>query len=511
MKKALFASLAMLATLGLAQSDPDARVKAALGQLDALARQTMERTHIPGMAIAVVYRDQVVYLKGFGVREVGKEAPVDPDTVFQLASMSKPLASTVVAALVGEGVVGWDDPVILHDPGFQLSEAEATREVTLRDLFSHHSGLPEVAPDLLEDLGFSRDEILYRLRYLPLPEGFRGQYAYSNYGITEGAVAAAKAAGVSWEELSAQKLYRPLGMKSTSSRLSDYLAASDRASLHVLEGGKYVARYQRDPDPQSPAGGVSSSVRDLAQWLRLQLAGGKLGGRQLIPTAALNETYVPEARRGAPGNPATDRTGFYGLGWDIDYDTAGRVRLGHSGAFMLGASTNVTMVPSAELGIVVLTNAAPVGASEAVAQTFMDTALDGQPQRDWATLYQQALAAMSAAVLASSDYSRPPQPVAPALPLSSYLGTYTSDFYGKAQIVERGGGLTLVIGPKQQQYPLTHYDRDVFTFAPRGESARTISGLTFQVGLNQQASSLNIESLDVAGQGTFTRVKGGTP
>ncbi|GMA15229.1 serine hydrolase (plasmid) [Deinococcus metallilatus] len=495
----------------LTQATPDARVNAALGQLDALARQTLERTHIPGMAIAVVYKDQVVYLKGFGVREVGKEGSVDPDTVFQLASMSKPLASTVVARLVGEGVVGWDDPVVWHDPGFELSEPAATREVTLRDLFSHHSGLPEVAPDLLEDLGFGRDEILYRLRYLPLPKGFRGQYAYSNYGITEGAVAAAKAAGQSWEDLSAQKLYEPLGMTSTSSRLSDYLAAKDRASLHVLVGGKYVARYQRDPDPQSPAGGVSSTVRDLAQWLRLQLAGGKFNGRQLISTDALRETYVPEARRASPGNPATDRTGFYGLGWDIDYDSAGRVRIGHSGAFMLGASTTVTMVPSADLGIVVLTNAAPVGASEAVAQTFMDTALDGKPQRDWAALYQQAFEAMSAGVLASSDYSKPPQPVAPALPPSSYVGTYTSDFYGNVQIVERGGGLTLVIGPRQLQYPLTHYDRDVFTFAPTGESARTISGLTFQIGLDQKASSLNIESLDVAGQGTFTRVVGGAP
>lgn len=508
MKKLLFASIALLATVGTAQTVPAAQVNAAVGQLDRLAQQTMDRTHIPGMAIAVVYQDQVVYLKGFGVREIGRPDVVDPNTIFQIASMSKPLASTVVAAMVGAGVVGWDDPVITHDPEFRLSEAEATHEVTLRDLFSHHSGLPEVAPDLLEDLGFGRAEILYRLRYLPLPKGFRGQYAYSNYGITEGALATAKAAGQSWEDLSAEKLYRPLGMNSTSSRLADYLKAKNRASLHVLVEGQYVARFQRNPDPQSPAGGVSSTASDLAQWLRLHLADGQFGGQQLIPTAVLRETYMPEVLASPPGNPAADRAGFYGLGWDVNYDAAGRVRVSHSGAFMYGASTNVTMVPSAQLGIIILTNAAPVGAAEAVAQTFMDTALDGKPLRDWAALYRQAFEALTAGVLASSDYSKPPQPAAPALPLGSYVGTYTSAFYGDTQVVQRGGGLTLVIGPRQLQYPLSHYDRDVFTFAPSGESARTISGITFQIGRNRQATSLSIESLDVAGQGTFTRVAG---
>ncbi len=511
MKKLAFLSLALLTTAGLAQTLPDAQVNAAVGQLDTLTRQTLDRTHVPGMAIAVVHKDQVVYLKGFGVREVGKPDLIDPDTVFQLASMSKPLASTVVAALVGEGVVGWDDPVISHDPGFQLSEPGATREVTLRDLFSHHSGLPEGAPDLLEDLGFGRDEILRRIRYLPLPKGFRGQYAYSNYGITEGAVAAAKAAGLSWEDLAAQQLYQPLGMTSTSSRLSDYLSAKDRAALHVPVNGQYVAKYQRDPDPQSPAGGVVSTVRDLSQWLRLHLAGGKFNGKQLIPTDALRATYVPEVLASPPGNPAADRALFYGLGWDVNYDDAGRVRLSHSGAFMLGASTTVVMVPSEDLGIIVLTNAAPVGAPETVAQTFMDLALYGKVTRDWATPYREAFAALTASVLASSDYSKPPTPAAPALALSRYVGTYTNDFYGSAQIVEQGGGLSLVIGPKQLTYPLTHYDRDTFTFAPTGENARTISGLTFQVGLDQHATGLNIEALDVAGQATFTHAAGSQP
>ena len=146
-----------------------------LPELDKLVEQTLKKTGVPGMAIAVVCKDQVVYLKGFGVREAGKEERVDADTVFQLASVSKPMASTVLAALVGEGLIDWDDRVIDHDPGFRLSDPFVTREVTLRDLLCHRSGLPDHAGDLLEDLGYDRAEVLRRLRYLKPASSFRSQ------------------------------------------------------------------------------------------------------------------------------------------------------------------------------------------------------------------------------------------------------------------------------------------------------------------------------------------------
>jgi CubicO group peptidase (beta-lactamase class C family) len=180
--------------------------------LEQLAKDTLHKTGVPGMAIAVVYHDEVLYLKGFGVRKAGENQPVDADTVFQLASVSKPIASTIVAGVVGDGVVSWDDPISKHDPDFQMDNSYVTREVTLRDMFSHRSGLPDHAGDLLEDLGFDRATILSRLRYLPTADHFRATYAYTNFGLTEAAVAAAKAAGKSWEDLAVQKLYQPLGM-----------------------------------------------------------------------------------------------------------------------------------------------------------------------------------------------------------------------------------------------------------------------------------------------------------
>ena len=184
-----------------------AQIEQALPQLDELVRDGMARTGVPGVAIAIVHGDETVLLKGYGVREVGKDLAVDPDTVFPLASLSKPIASTVIATLVSDGIVKWDDPIVDHDPAFELMDPWVTRAVTLRDMFAHRSGLPDHAGDHLEDIGYSRDQVLYRLRYVELEGPFRASYAYTNFGLTEAAIAAAKAAGKSWEELSEERLY----------------------------------------------------------------------------------------------------------------------------------------------------------------------------------------------------------------------------------------------------------------------------------------------------------------
>ncbi|MCX5797945.1 MAG: serine hydrolase [Elusimicrobia bacterium] len=481
------------------------KVKAALPGLDRLAQRTLQDTGIPGMAIAVVYQDQTLYMKGFGVRAADAAAPVDADTVFQLASLSKPLASTVLAALVGEKVISWDDRVADLDPGFRLYDPWATRQVTLRDLFSHRSGLPEHAGDTLEDLGYDRSEVLRRLRFQPPASSLRAQYAYTNFGLTEAAVAAARAAGKSWEDLCAAKLYRPLGMESTSSRFKDFAAARNRALGHVLEGGKWVAKYTRDADAQSPAGGVSSSVRDMTSWLRLQLANGKFEGRQVIGAEALAETHRPQMLQAASKDPATERARSYGLGWNVDSDDQGLVRWSHSGAFSYGAATTVMLLPAEGLGIVVLTNAYPIGAAEAVAFSFLDLAQTGKVQKDWFGLFKQAFAAMMAPSERSAAYARAPASPSTALPAQAYTGTFHNDYYGDIEIAEEEGGLLLRQGPAQTGSALVHFDRDTFTYQPAGESAGALSGVIFRMGPDQKARSVLIEALDDDGLGTFTR------
>jgi CubicO group peptidase (beta-lactamase class C family) len=240
------------------------KVEAAWIQLETLITEEMQKTGVPGIAIGIVYRDKPIYLKGYGVRDVGTRQPVDTDTVFQLASVSKPLGSTVIAGLVSDGVVKWDDPIIKYDPGFEMDNPYVTRNVTLGDMYSHRSGLHDHAGDLLEDMGYDRAEVLFRLRFVPTGNRFRSQYAYTNFGLTAAAVAAAKASGKSWEDVSAERLYQPLDMKQTSSRFEDFTASANRAVGHVRQDGAWVAKFVRDPDAQSPAGGVCSSAR----WTR---------------------------------------------------------------------------------------------------------------------------------------------------------------------------------------------------------------------------------------------------
>jgi CubicO group peptidase (beta-lactamase class C family) len=480
------------------------RVTTALAELDRFVDQVMKRTGVPGLAVAVIHRDQVVYLKGFGVREVGKSEPVDPDTVFQLASVSKPISSTVLAALVGGGVIGWDDRVVDRDPGFRLSDPWVTNELTLRDLLCHRSGLADHAGDLLEDLGYDRAAVLHRLRFDRPASSFRSQYAYTNFGYTEAAVAGARAAGKAWEDVAVEKLFRPLGMRSASFRFAEHAAAANRAGLHVRSDGKWVGRYAREPDAQSPAGGASSTLRDMTRWLRLHLGSGKVDGKQLIAADALSETHRPQMITGPPSNAATQRAGMYGLGWNVSYDDAGRVRLGHSGGFNLGAGTAVAALPAEGLGIVVLTNGMPIGVPEAIAASFFDLVLSGKVEKDWLTVFKPAFDALLRPDYGLAvDYSKPPAERSPPAPARAYVGTYGNDYYGALEVVEKDGSLVLRLGPKLAPYPLRHWDRDVFTYQPRGENAGGLSAVTFCVGPDR--TRVVLENLDVRGQGTFTR------
>ncbi len=507
--------LAMLVIFGPASAEPQGKtqvtseqVTSAVQELEKLAQKQIEENALPGLAIAVVFQDKAVYAKGFGVRDTNTKQPIDSDTVFQLASISKSVGSTVVAELVGEGKITWDSKLSALDPTFEMFDPWVTREITIRDMYAHRSGLPAHAGDLLEDLGFTRAEILHRLRYQPPASGFRSHYAYTNFGITEGGIAAAKAYGLDWEKASEVRLYRPLGMTSTSSRYADFMVRKNKALGHVLVDGKWVQKFKRDPDAQSPAGGVSSSVNDVAKWMRLQLANGRFDGKQIVDEKALVETHHPSMLTGF--SPFTGLPGFYGLGWNVSYDEQGRLHLSHSGAFALGAGTHVNLVPAEQLAVIVLTNAYPIGMAEALGTTFMDTALYGKPTQDWFAIFKKAFSDPAAVgTVLGFDYSKPPASPAPALKNSAYLGKYTNVFFGEISILEKDGGLAIVEGPSNKTFSMQHYDRDTFTYQTEGENAVGRSGITFAIGSDGKANQVAVENLNVHGEGTFTRVVNG--
>src|SRR5256714_7635502 len=425
------------------------QVTHAIQELEKLAQTQIQKSALPGLAIAVVFQDKTVYAKGFGVRDVNTKAPVNADTVFQLASLSKSIGSTVVAELVGEGKITWDSKLSGLDPTFEMFDPWATREITIRDMYAHRSGLPEHAGDLLEDLGFTRAEILYRLRYQHPASSFRSHYAYTNFGMTEGGIAAANAYGLEWEEAAAQRLYKPLGMTATSSRYADFVARQNKALGHVLVDGKWVQKFKRDPDAQSPTGGVSSSVNDVAKWVRLQLANGKFDGRQIVSEKPLAETHHPHMLTGF--NPFTNMPSFYGLGWNVSYDQQGRLRLNHSGGFDLGAATFVNLVPAEQLGIIVLANGYPMGIPEALGTMFSDIALYGKPTQDWFPLYKQLFSnPATTGTVRGFDYSKLPASSVPALKNGAYLGKYANDFFGDIAIVEKDCGVAIVEEQKKR-------------------------------------------------------------
>lgn len=479
----------------------DNAVDDAVAKLDGLVHSTMDSTGIPGMAVAVVHGGKTVYAKGFGVAEVGTDRKVDADTVFPLASMSKSIGATVVAKEITDKAVSWDTPVVANLPGFALSDPWVTRNVTIGDMYAHRSGLPDHAGDKLEDMGYGRDDVLARLRFMPL-DPFRSTYHYTNFGLTAGAESVARKAGTDWETLSQNTIYGPLGMTRTSSRFSDFEARSDRVVGHVKSGGKWVKTpAQRDPDAQAPAGGVSSSVNDVTHWLEMVLADGKYQGRQIVDADALTPAVTPQMISSPAGSPDA-RAGSYGFGFNVGVTAAGRTTYSHAGAFAMGAATDFMVLPSADVAIVVLSNAAPIGAVDALAAEFVDIVQFGEVREDWRTLYGNAYASMDKPS-GSLVGQQPPSNPAPAQALSAYTGTYANNVYGPAEVRERNGKLVLALGPGGvTQHELTHWDGNTYTFTLRDENAAegSVSKVTFNGG------RMDIEYYqDDVSDGVFTR------
>lgn len=480
-------------------------VDASFDTLDDIVAEIMDASGVPGVSVGVVYGDELVYAQGYGVRTVGGDDPVTPDTVFQIASLSKPISSTIMSGLVGQGAFQWEDPVQPYAPELALSDEWVTEHLTFADLFSHRSGLPGgPAGNDLEAIGYDRATILPRLAQVPL-DGFRDTYSYSNWAMTLGGEIGARAAGTDWETAADEVLFVPAGMDSTSMRNEDFLAQEDRADPHVPVGdGEWAADFTRNPDPQAPAGGVSSNVIDLATWMRLQLNGGELDGEVIIDPEALAQTHVPHITSRPPNPPDGGQPGLYALGWNVNTEFGGLVNWAHSGAFSTGANTTVKLIPAEDLGIVVLTNGSPVGVPEAIADAYLEYAITGDLDPEgWYELWSTRMGGVYGEPL---DLGPEPTDPAAAAAGEAYEGTYANDYVGEVTITANDDGtLAMVIGPAGITYTLDHWDADVFVYAHSPELPDFPETATFEL-VDGQAESLTLSAMDGAGLGTLDRV-----
>lgn len=473
-------------------------VDAALRRIDGVVTGEMEHFGTPGVAVAVIHDDRVVFSKGYGVRKVGTSDPVTPDTVFQLASLSKPIGATAIAKLVETKVISWDAPIHRYAPTLRFSDPWVTEHVTFADLYAHRSGLPGNFGNTLEHIGFDRAQILARLHTVPL-KGFRDEFSYSNFGMTAAADVAARAGGTTFEDMIRKVLFEPAGMHRSSARFADFAAQPNRATLHIKLGDAWTVGPTRQADAQAPAGGISSSLVDVSRWARLVLGGGRLDGVQLICEDALGKTHVPHVVKGALASyDAYAETN--GLGWNVTTDHLGFLRWSHSGAFSSGASTTVVLLPRQGLGVVALTNGMPQGVPEIIADEIVDRIATAGTTRDWRTLWYDE---RFARLFGPSGPGTPAEPTA-MLDRRAYLGTFSNDYYGDVEVVASGDGLALVEGPRRATLPLTHVGGNTFTVVNYPETPQDRTEVTFTV-VGDRATALDIGDNDGPGTGTLTR------
>jgi CubicO group peptidase (beta-lactamase class C family) len=461
-------------------------------QIDIIVKEALAKWKAPGLAVAVVHQDRLVYLKGFGVKELGKDDRVTPDTVFPLASCSKALTVTALAMLVDDGKLAWDDPVRKHLPSFKLKDPCADANVTLRDLLTHRTGLGKHEP-LWFKTPWTMEERVRRLAFLEPSHSFRSTFEYQAIAYGAAGLAGGQAARSTWQEFIEKRLFTPLEMK-TASAVFPGAGKADFASPHKRRG-QSIAVLERYPlEIPDPAGSIHASARDLSNFLRLQLSGGVWHGnnknRRLVEESSLRETQTPQitiplAEFSAVMNPHSHVL-CYTLGW-IAQDYRGRWTLMHGGT-VDGFRAQLTLVPDMQLGIALLNNLDRTWMNLALSNTLVDRFCQLR-EKDWNDYYHAVQVEEDRLAKAHVDRMRARQKpnTKPSLPLSSYAGAYLDPAYGTCRISVEEDGLYWEWGNVRSRLEHFHFD----TFLAAEEPVDTLS-LTFQLGEQGAVASVRV-------------------
>jgi CubicO group peptidase (beta-lactamase class C family) len=450
-KKLALSLLFCLPSVALAQGNPP--IERFPAELDAYIRRTMTTGSIPGLAIGIVRNDSVLVARGYGIRELGKEGRVTPNTVFDIASLAKSFTSTAAAILIDRGLLAWDDPVRKYLPDLQLPTEELTATASVRDFLSHGTGL-EAVNMMWVPTAVNRAEVLRRMRYVPVRTPPHQFMIYSNIGYSVAGEAIAAAGRTSFDELLRDVVIKPLGLMSTTWTYDQAAGMPDLASSHVwIDGRQVPIRREFQRQSIAPAAAVQSSVTDLARWMRLHLNNGTLDGKRYVSDSTMRAMHsIQTVIRTTPAMRAArlvqDTIGGYGLGWQV-MDYRGHPLVWHTGNGD-GQIAYMALLPRDRFGVVVLVNTwvAP-NIHMALVNRVLDTYL-GFPPRDWAAEF---LAGVPAA-LRAQDSARVAMvamrsSLPPPLPLPAYVGRYESALYGPLHVRFEGTELTLQMGDGQ--------------------------------------------------------------
>jgi CubicO group peptidase (beta-lactamase class C family) len=435
--------------------------------LSRIIEETRKAFHVPGIAVAVVHDDSVVFAKGFGVRKLEAPEVVTPDTRFAIGSTTKAFTTAAMGILVDEGKMAWDDPVRKHIPFFHLSDPLADSNVTMRDIVSHRTGLSR--NDLLwYGSPWGSEEIIRRIGVVPLSKSFRSAYQYQNIMFLTAGYAVGRIAGSSWEDFVCGRIWEPLGMRNSDFSVREVVHAADYATPHEEREGKVVSIPWRNIDNIAPAGAINSSANDLSKWVRMQLNGGAFGGRRILKEKTLLETHTPQTvMRLDDPNSRTVNIGThvmsYGLGWVIQ-DYRGHSMVSHGGAID-GFRSQVTLLPEEHYGIIILANLGGNNMPECLRSALADELLDLAPM-GWNEKYlevQKKREEEQEKKGLERDAKRR-KDTKPSRELEAYAGEFENPAYGKAVITAADGGLELRWSNWNAR--LAHFQFDTFLSAP---------------------------------------------
>ena len=451
----------------------------------------------PGMAIAIVKDDKLAFAKGYGVRELGKAAPVDENTLFAIASNSKAFTTASLAILVDEKKIAWEDKVSKYLPDFEMYDPWVTSELTVRDLVTHRVGLDTFSGDLLwYETTFTADDILGRVKYLKPVSSFRTRYGYQNLMYIAAGKIVEKVAGKPWCTFVRERILDPLGMNRTTCGFGNL---GDNAAIpHNESGGPLRPLPHGNVNGGYGAVALNSSVSDLSKWIRLQLGKGKFEGKQIFSEAQawqMHQPYLAQqiSEPAFKNNPTRHFTGV-AMGWFV-YDYHGRKVINHSGG-LDGMLSYTVLIPEENVGFVVLTN--NESPSFAVIMSKIRDVFVNAPKRDWNAEAVEQITRNKAAAEESrktADAARA-QNTKPSLPVAGYAGTYSDKLYGDITIVEENGRLVMRFSKSPNFVAdLHHWHYDTFEIKWRPSVSYNFprGWVTFTIDRNGKTDEMKID------------------